>query len=207
MSTHDLALSDEDSGERSGRRIVLAEDEAIIRLDLRETLESLGHEVVAETGRGDEAVGLIEQHHPDLAILDVKMPGQTGLEVARVLNDQHLCAVLILSAFSQAELVAEAAEAGVLAYLIKPFQENEIAAAITVACSRFAQMNALVAEVDDLSQRLAARKVIDRAKGTLMDDHGLNEADAFAFVQKSAMATRSRMSEVANQILAGELTP
>lgn len=189
------------------RRIVLAEDEAIIRLDLRETLESMGHEVVGDTGRGDEAVPLIEAHTPDVAILDIKMPGRTGLEVAREVTDRQLCAVLILTAFSQSELVTEAAQAGVLAYLVKPFQRSELLPAIEVACARFDQMKQLSSEVSDLHERLESRKLIDRAKGVLMDGYSMNEADAFAFVQRSAMSKRTSMRAVAEAILGEELRP
>lgn len=189
------------------RRIVLAEDEAIIRLDLRETLESMGHEVAGDTGRGDEALDLIEQLKPDVAILDIKMPGRDGLAVARDVTDRHLCAVLVLTAFSQADLVHQAAEAGVLAYLVKPFQSTELHAALEVACARFEQMKEMATEVEDLSERLATRKLLDRAKGVLMDEHGLAEEAAFAFVQRQAMSTRSTMRDVANAILAKELKP
>lgn len=189
------------------RRIVLAEDEAIIRLDLRETLESMGHEVVGDTGRGDEAVPLIEEHQPELAILDIKMPGRTGLEVAREVTDRQLCAVLILTAFSQAELVTEAAEAGVLAYLVKPFQRSELLPAIEVAWARFEQMKQLSGEVTDLAERLESRKIIDRAKGMLMDKFAMTEADAFAFVQRSAMSQRTSMRHIADAILGEELQP
>jgi len=189
------------------RRIVLAEDEAIIRLDLRETLESMGHDVAGETGRGDEALGLIESVEPDIAILDIKMPGRTGLEVAREVTDRHLCAVLILTAFSQAELVQEAADAGVLAYLVKPFQRSELLAALEVAYARYEQMRVLVDEVSDLNERLETRKLIDRAKGQLMDRNSMNESDAFGFIQRTAMSQRTSVREIASQILADELQP
>lgn len=187
------------------RRIVLAEDEAIIRLDLRETLEAMGHEVAAETGRGDEALPLIESAKPDVAILDIKMPGRTGLEVARDVVDNRMCAVLILTAFSQAELVQEAADAGVLAYLVKPFQQSELLAAIEVACARFEQMEVLANEVTDLTERLETRKLIDRAKGQLMDKQSMSESDAFAFIQRTAMSQRTSIKEIAGLILADEL--
>lgn len=189
------------------RRIVLAEDEAIIRLDLRETLESMGHEVAGETGRGDEALALIESIGPDIAILDIKMPGRTGLEVARDVTERHLCAVLILTAFSQADLVQEAADAGVLAYLVKPFQRTELLAALEVAYARFEQMQVLANEVSDLSERLETRKLIDRAKGQLMDRHALTESDAFGFIQRTAMSQRTSVREIASSILADELRP
>ena len=189
------------------RRIVLAEDEAIIRLDVRETLEAMGHEVLAETGRGDEAIGLIDQYQPDIALLDIKMPGRDGLSVAREIAETDRCAVLVLTAFSQADLVKEAANAGVLAYLVKPFQANELMASVEVACARFEQMRQLAAERDELAERLETRKVIDRAKGMLIDSHAMSEADAFGFIQRSAMSGREPMRDVANRILDGTLVP
>ena len=186
---------------------MLAEDEAIIRLDVRETLEAMGHQVLGETGRGDEALGLIDEHEPDIALLDIKMPGRDGLSVAREVAETHRCAVLVLTAFSQADLVKEAAQAGVLAYLVKPFQSNELMASVEVACARFEQMRELAAERDELAERLESRKVIDRAKGLLIDAHSMSEADAFAFIQRSAMSGREPMKDVANRILEGVLAP
>lgn len=188
-------------------RVVIAEDEAIIRMDLRETLEEEGYEVVGETGRGDTAVELVRDLHPDLAILDIKMPGMDGLEAARVINREKLCGVLVLTAFSQREVVEEARDAGALAYLVKPFQKSDLVPAIEVAIGRFRELRAMTGEIDALGEQLAARKAIERAKGILMDQHGLTEQDAFTFIQRTAMSERSRMRDVADRIIAGTLQP
>lgn len=190
-----------------GVSVVIAEDEAIVRLDLKEILEEEGYEVVGETGRGDEAVRLVRELGPDLAILDIKMPGQDGLTAAREINAEQRAAVLILTAFSQRNLIEEARDAGVLAYLIKPFQRTELIPAIEVALARFNEMRALRAEVDTLEGQLETRRVLDRAKGILMDECGMKEADAFSFIQKTAMERRVRMKDVAEQIIAGDLRP
>lgn len=188
-------------------RVVIAEDEAIIRLDLKETLEEEGYEVVGETGRGDEAVALVDEQKPDLAILDIKMPGMDGLAAAKEIAGNKRAAVLILTAFSQRDLIEQARDAGALAYLVKPFEKSELLPAIEVALGRFQEMQALEAEVKDLEGQLAARKVIDRAKGKLMDDHGMKEAEAFRFIQQTAMSRRSKMADVANDVLSGSLAP
>jgi two-component system, response regulator PdtaR len=188
-------------------RVVIAEDEAIIRLDLKETLEEEGYEVVGETGRGDEAVALVKKHKPDLAILDIKMPGLDGLEAAREIAGERRAAVLILTAFSQRDLIQQARDAGALAYLVKPFQKSELIPAIEVALGRFAEAQALEREVQSLEEQLQTRKVVDRAKGMLMDRHHLNENDAFSFIQKTAMRQRQTMKAVAEQIIAGDLVP
>jgi response regulator NasT len=188
-------------------RVVIAEDEAIIRLDLKETLEEEGYEVVGETGRGDDAVELVRSLRPDLAILDIKMPGMDGLEVARIVNDERICGVLILTAFSQREVVEQARDAGALAYLVKPFQKSDLIPAIEVAIGRFRELQTLASEVDSLAEQIEARKVIDRAKGILIDRHGLSEGDAFTFIQRTAMSERTRMRAVAERVLAGELVP
>lgn len=188
-------------------RVVIAEDEAIIRLDLRETLEEEGYEVVGETGRGDEAVDLVRSLRPDIAILDIKMPGLDGLEAARIISEERICGVLVLTAFSQREVVEQARDAGALAYLVKPFQKSDLIPAIEVAIGRFRELQSLSGEVDALGEQLEARKLIDRAKGKLMDEHGLREQEAFTFIQRTAMSERSRMRDVAERILAGELAP
>jgi two-component system, response regulator PdtaR len=188
-------------------RVVIAEDEAIIRLDLRETLEEEGYDVVGEAGRGDDAIRLITELSPDLAILDIKMPGKDGLTVAREVTADRRCAVLILTAFSQREVVEQAVEAGALAYLVKPFQKSDLIPAIEIALGRFAELRALTAEVDTLEGQLAARKVIDRAKGVLMDDASMKEQDAFRFIQRTAMAERATMAAVAERIIEGGLRP
>jgi two-component system, response regulator PdtaR len=188
-------------------RVVIAEDEAIIRLDLKETLEEEGYVVVGETGRGDAAVELVREHRPDVAILDIKMPGMDGLEAARIISDEKVCAVLVLTAFSQREVVEQARDAGALAYLVKPFQKSDLIPAIEVAIGRFRELQTLAGEVDALGEQLEARKSIDRAKGVLMDEHGMRENDAFAFIQRTAMSERARMRDVAQRIITGELRP
>ncbi|MGQ0433973.1 MAG: ANTAR domain-containing response regulator [Microthrixaceae bacterium] len=188
-------------------RVVIAEDEAIIRLDLKETLQEEGYEVVGETGRGDEAVQLVRDLAPDLAILDIKMPGLDGLEAARAITSDRKAAVLILTAFSQRDLIEQARDAGALAYLVKPFQRSELIPAVEVALGRFREMQALFDQNSTLEDQLETRKVVDRAKGLLMDDHAMSESDAFSWIQKRAMQDRRTMREVAEQVIAGELTP
>jgi AmiR/NasT family two-component response regulator len=190
-----------------GARVVLAEDEAIIRLDLRETLEDEGYEVVGETGRGDEAVALVKELAPDLAILDIKMPGLDGLTAAREITSERRAAVLILTAFSQRHLVERARDAGALAYLVKPFQRSELIPAIEVALGRFKEVKALETEVRGLEEQLETRRLVDRAKGVLMDQHGLGEAAAFTFIQRRAMQERATMRVIAQQVIDGTLRP
>jgi AmiR/NasT family two-component response regulator len=192
---------------RVGARVVIAEDEALIRLDLRETLEEEGYEVVAETGRGDEVVELVRRHRPDLAILDIKMPGEDGLSAAAAITAERLSAVLVLTAFSQRELVDRAREAGALAYLVKPFQKNDLVPAMEVALGRFEEMKALEEEVKDLEERLAAQKLVERAKGVLMDELDMKENEAFRWIQRRAMDQRTTMRQVAEKVLSGELGP
>ena len=188
-------------------RVVIAEDEAIIRMDLRETLEEEGYEVIGETGRGDQAVELVRGLQPDLAILDIKMPGMDGLEAARIINGEKICGVLMLTAFSQREVVEQARDAGALAFLVKPFQKSDLIPAIEVAMGRFRELRSLTGEIDALGEQLESRKVIDRAKGTLMDELGMSETDAFGFIQRTAMSERTRMRDVADRILDGSLRP
>ena len=188
-------------------RVVIAEDEAVIRLDLKEILEEEGYEVVGETGRGDEAVELVRQHGPDLAILDIRMPGMDGLAAAREIAGERRAAVLILTAFSQRNLIEEARDAGALAYLVKPFQTSELIPAIEVALGRFHELQALENENRSLEDQLETRRVVDRAKGMLMDVHGLREGDAFRFIQQTAMRERQTMKAVARRIIDGELRP
>ena len=188
-------------------RVVIAEDEAIIRLDLKETLEEEGYEVVAETGRGDEAVELVREHEPDVAILDIKMPGLDGIETCRRISAERDAAVVLLTAFSQREVVEEARDAGALAYLVKPYQKSDLIPAIEVAIGRFRELVQLSGEVDALGEQLESRKLIDRAKGVLIDECGLKESEAFTFIQRTAMSERSRMRDVADRIIAGTLRP
>jgi response regulator NasT len=188
-------------------RVVIAEDEAIIRLDLKETLEEEGYEVVGETGRGDEAVQLVRDLGPDIAILDIKMPGLDGLSAAREIAGERLAAVLILTAFSQRDLIERARDAGALAYLVKPFQRADLLPALEVALARFHDIKALHDQATSLERQLETRKVVDRAKGHLMDSFGSSEQAAFGFIQKTAMRERRAMAEVARDILDGTLTP
>ncbi len=198
----------------AAKRVVIAEDEAIIRLDLKEILEVEGYDVVGETGRGDEAVELVATLKPDLAILDVKMPGIDGIEAARRITAEHSVAVLILTAFSQRNLIEDARDAGVVAYLVKPFQRGELVPAIEVALARFEEYRAieqeharLSKEVASLEDKLETRRVVDRAKGVLMDSHGMSEKDAFSFIQRMAMDRRTPMRQVAQAIIDGTLSP
>jgi response regulator NasT len=188
-------------------RVVIAEDEAIIRLDLRETLEEEGYEVIGEAGRGDVALELIRELKPDLAILDVKMPGMDGLEVARMVGDEKICGVLVLTAFSQREIIEQARDAGALAYLVKPFQKSDLIPAIEVAIGRFRELQALTGQMEVLGEQIEARKIIDKAKGRLIDEFNMKEQEAFSFIQRTAMKDRSRMRDVAEKILSGDLQP
>jgi two-component system, response regulator PdtaR len=188
-------------------RVVIAEDEAIIRLDLKETLEEEGYIVVGETGRGDKAVELVRDLRPDLAILDIKMPGMDGIEAARLITKDRICGVLVLTAFSQREIIEEARDAGALAYLVKPFQKSDLIPAIEVAIGRFKELRALNGEVDALGEQLEARKSIDRAKGILIDQFKMSESDSYGFIQRGAMNHRTTMKAVADMVVAGELRP
>ena len=188
-------------------RIVIAEDEAIIRLDLRETLEEEGYIVVADTGRGDDAIELVRQHKPDVAIFDIKMPGFDGLDAARVVSAEKICPVVMLTAFSQREVIEQARDAGALAYLVKPFQKTDLVPAIELAIGRFRELMTLSGERDALGEQLELRKLLDRAKGLLIDKFSMTEQSAFDFIQKNAMSTRAKMVDVANQILNGQITP
>jgi len=188
-------------------RVVIAEDEAIIRLDLQETLEEEGYEVVGSTGRGDEAVAMVRDLKPDLAILDIKMPGMDGISAAKEIAGGRWAAVLILTAFSQRDLVEQARDAGAIGYLVKPFQKSDLVPAIEVAIGRFAELRALEQEVHSLEEQLTTRRIVERARGLLMDTHNLSESDAFNFIQQSAMRQRAKMRAVAEQVLDGSLVP
>ena len=188
-------------------RVVIAEDEAIIRLDLKETLEEEGYEVVGETGRGDEAVKLVRELEPDLAILDIKMPGLDGLAAAREIVAEGRCAVLILTAFSQRDLIEQARDAGALAYLVKPFERSELVPAVEVAIGRNQEINALKDQTASLEEQLETRKIVDRAKGKLMDEFSLNENAAFGFIQKRAMSERVTMRDISQRIIDGDVKP
>ncbi|MDP8938015.1 MAG: response regulator [Actinomycetota bacterium] len=188
-------------------RILIAEDEAIIRLDLKETLEEEGYEVVGAVGRGDEAVALVRELSPDLAILDIKMPGMDGITAAKEIAGNRRAAVLILTAFSQRDLVEQATAAGAIGYLVKPFQKSDLIPAIEVAMARFRDVKALEAQVETAKEQLTTRRIVERAKGVLMDRHQMSEADAFTFIQQTAMRERCKMREIAERVLDGSLTP
>jgi two-component system, response regulator PdtaR len=184
--------------------VLVAEDETIIRMDLREMLEEEGYEVV-EAADGEQAVRLAREVRPSLAILDIKMPVKDGLVAAQEISEEGIAPVLILTAYSQRELVEQAAVAGAMGYLVKPFQKHDLLPAIEIAKGRYQQLSALADEVGDLTERLESRKAIDRAKGMLMDRYKMTEADAFRFIQKTAMERRLPMRDVADQILEGTI--
>ena len=181
-------------------RVLIAEDEALIRMDLREMLVEEGHDVVGEARDGAEAIALARELAPDVIFMDVKMPGTDGLAAARTIGEERLAPVVMVTAFSQQSYVNEAADAGAMAYLVKPFTKRDIVPAMTVAVSRFAESRALESEVDDLTERLETRKTLDRAKGVLMAK-GLTEPEAFRRLQKLAMDRRKSLREVAEAVV------
>jgi response regulator NasT len=185
----------------STRRVVIAEDEALIRMDLAEMLAEEGYDVVGQAADGEQAIALAESLAPDLVILDVKMPRLDGIAAAQRIAEQRIAPVVMLTAFSQRELVERARDAGAMAYLVKPFSRTDLVPAIEMAVSRFAELTALEHEVADLSERLATRKAVDRAKGVLQKDLGLSEGDAFRWIQKTAMDLRLSMREVAEGVV------
>ena len=185
-------------------RVLIAEDEALIRLDLKEMLEEEGYVVVAEVGDGQAAVEQAQQLRPDLVVLDVQMPVLDGIAAAEQIAGARIAPVIVLTAFSQRELVERARDAGAMAYLVKPFSKNDLVPAIEVAVGRFQEMHALDAEVSDLKERLEARKVVEQAKGRLMADRGMTEAEAFRFIQRTAMNERTSMKALAQAILASD---
>ena len=182
-------------------RINIADDESIIRMDLREMLSNLGYLVIGEVGDGRSAVNLARELRPDLVIMDIKMPDMDGIDAAKILTEEEIAPVLLLTAYSQQELVSRAREAGVVGYLVKPFRESDLSPAIEVALARFSEFRALEKEVGDLQKALETRKFVDRAKGILMDTQGLTEAEAFRKIQKMSMNTRKPMKEVAEAII------
>ena len=192
---------------RAPLRIVVAEDDAIIRMDLCAILEEQGYEVVADVGQGDLAVEAVRQHEPDVAVLDVKMPVMDGITAAGEIASERLCAVVLLTAFSQRKLIEDARDAGVMAYLVKPFQPEELMPAIEMAVGRYVEMAALADRSATLEEQLETRKLTDRAKSVLMNDHGLSEVQAFRFLQRGAMDRRSTMKAIAQAVVDGELTP
>jgi len=182
-------------------RVVIADDESIIRLDLREMLTGLGYLVVGEAGDGQTAVNVAREVRPDLVIMDIKMPDLDGIQAATILTEERIAPCLLLSAFSQQELIQRAKQAGVFGYLVKPFQEHDLAPAIEVALARFAEFRQLEMEAADLRDTLETRKLVERAKGVLMEQSGLPEAEAFRKIQKLSMNTRRSMREIAEAIL------
>jgi two-component system, response regulator PdtaR len=188
-------------------RVVLAEDEALIRLDLAEMLVEEGYEVVGQAGDGERAVELVEELRPDLVVLDVKMPKVDGITAAARIAELRVAPVVILTAFSQRELVERAKEAGAMAYVVKPFGKADLVPAIEIARSRFAEVQQLEAEVADLTDRLETRKLVDRAKGVLQRQLGISEPDAFRWIQKTAMDLRRPMREVAEGVVTSGLDP
>ena len=185
----------------TSRRVVIAEDEALIRMDLAEMLAEEGYDVVGQAADGEQAIALAESLAPDLVILDVKMPRLDGIAAAQRIAEQRIAPVVMLTAFSQRELVERARDAGAMAYLVKPFSRTDLVPAIEMAVSRFTELTALEREVADLSERLETRKAVDRAKGVLQKDLGLSEPDAFRWIQKTAMDLRLSMREVADGVV------
>jgi response regulator NasT len=186
------------------RRVLIAEDEALIRLDLREMLEEEGFQVVGEAADGEQAVALARQLSPDLVICDVKMPKMDGIAAAAQIAGNRVAPVVMLTAFSQRDLIERARDAGAMAYLVKPFQKRDLLPAIEMATSRFAEIKALESEVSGLRERLEARKLIERAKGALMSAHSMSEPEAFRWIQRAAMDNRTSMRAVAELVLSGD---
>lgn len=181
--------------------MIIADDESVIRMDLREMLTNLGYLVIGEVGDGRSAVNLARELRPDVVIMDIKMPDMDGIDAAKVLTEERISPVLLLTAYSQQELIERAKDAGVVGYIVKPFRESDLAPAIEVAVTRFAEFRALEKEVGDLKLALDTRKSVDRAKGILMDTQRLTEAEAFRKIQKMSMNTRKPMKEVAEAII------
>ncbi|MDQ1301765.1 MAG: two-component system, response regulator PdtaR [Chloroflexota bacterium] len=182
-------------------RVIIADDEALIRMDLREMLTNLGYLVVGEVADGRSAVNQSRELRPDVVVMDIKMPDMDGIEAAKVLTEERIAPAVLLSAYSQRDLVERARDAGVVAYLVKPYREEELAPAIEVALARFREFQTVQKQVDDLQQALETRKLVDRAKGILMDKQGLSEAEAFRKIQKMSMDNRKPMKDVAEAII------
>jgi AmiR/NasT family two-component response regulator len=194
-------VNDTRSNSSIRRRVVIAEDEALIRLDLAEMLGEEGYDVVGQAADGEAAVALTETHRPDLVVLDVKMPKLDGISAAARIAEHRIAPVVILTAFSQRELVERARDAGAMAYLVKPFNKSDLLPAIELAVSRFAELQQLEAEVADLKDRLETRKLIDRAKGILQESLGISEPESFRWIQKTAMDLRLSMRQVAEGVV------
>jgi len=194
-------VTEEDTSASTARRVVVAEDEALIRMDIVETLRDNGFIVVGEAGDGERAVELAMELRPDLVVMDVKMPKLDGISAAERLSKDNIAPVVLLTAFSQKELVNRASEAGAMAYVVKPFSPNDLLPAIEIALSRYAQIQALEAEVADMAERFETRKVVDIAKGILNEKMGLSEPEAFRWIQKASMDRRLTMKDVAITII------
>lgn len=194
-------MSENTSAPAAKTRVVVAEDESLIRIDIVEILRDNGFEVVGEAADGEKAVALAEELRPDIVVMDVKMPLLDGISAAEILTKRHIAPVVLLTAFSQRELVERAAEAGALAYVVKPFTPNDLIPAIDIALTRYQQITALEDEISDLAERLETRKVLDRAKGILNDTMGLTEPEAFRWIQKASMDRRLSMREVAQTVI------
>jgi AmiR/NasT family two-component response regulator len=199
-----VAAASASSSPPTARRVVIAEDEALIRLDLREMLVEEGFDVVGEAADGERVVTLATELLPDLVICDVKMPKMDGIAAAAQIAGKRIAPVVMLTAFSQRDLIEKARDAGAMAYLVKPFQKRDLLPAIEMATSRFAEIKALEAEVTGLRDRLEARKLIERAKGALMSGHGMSEPEAFRWIQRAAMDNRTSMRAVADVVLSGD---
>lgn len=183
-------------------KIIVADDEALIRLDLKEMLADAGHEIIAEASNGQEAVNLAEELHPDLVIMDVKMPVMDGLQAASMIAEKDIAPVILLTAYSQQDIVAKATEAGVIAYLVKPIREEQLFPAMEVAVNRFNEWKKLSQELDELKESLETRKLVDRAKGILMAAHGFTEQEAYRKMQQFSMAKRITLKKLAESIIA-----
>jgi len=196
-----MSQSDNSSVPGDRTRVLVAEDEALIRLDLVELLTEEGYEVVGQAGDGEAAVKMARELEPDLVVMDVKMPIMTGIEAAEIISDERIAPVVMLTAFSQRDLVEQAREAGAMAYVVKPFDASDVVPAIEMALARFAELRAVEDEAADLAERLESRKLIDQAKGLLQDSFGMTEAEAFRWIQKQAMDMRKSMRDVAEGVI------
>ncbi|MFP5289679.1 MAG: ANTAR domain-containing response regulator [Actinomycetes bacterium] len=194
-------MSDQEQSTVAPRRVVVAEDESLIRMDIVEILRDNGYDVVGEAGDGETAVALATELRPDLVVMDIRMPVMDGIEAAKRLSENHIAPVVLLTAFSQKELVEQASEAGALAYVVKPFTPNDLLPAIEIALSRYQQILTLEAEVADLVERFETRKLVDRAKGLLNERMGLTEPEAFRWIQKASMDRRTTMHAVAQAVI------
>lgn len=195
-------MTNEENSNRPRPRVLVAEDEALIRMDLVELLGDEGYDVVGQAGDGEAAVELARELKPDLVVMDVKMPKMDGITAAEIIAEERIAPVVMLTAFSQRDLVERAREAGAMAYVVKPFDASDVVPAIEIAMGRFAEIRAVEDEVQDLEERLASRKAVDQAKGMLQEGLGLSEPEAFRWIQKTAMDLRISMREVADKVIA-----